>query len=112
MGEIAEGLDPVDLGEPSVADDRYAIAGLLDLAEDVAREEDRAALALGLTDDLVERLLDQRIEARGGLVEDQQVRPMLESDDQPDLLLVALRVLPELARQVDVAQVQIGRAHV
>src|SRR5436190_2374638 len=86
MSEIAQGLDPVHLGEPSVADDRDAIAGLLDLAEDVAREEDRPALGLGLADDLVEGLLDERIETRRGLVEDQQVRPMLEGDDQPDLL--------------------------
>ena len=102
VGEVAQRLDPVDLDEPAVADDRDPVAGLLDLAEDVAREEDRPALGLGLADDLVERLLDERVEAGRRLVEDQQVRPMLEGDDQADLLLVALRVLLELPARVDV----------
>ena len=65
--------------------------------QDVARQEDRPALGLGLADDLVERLLDERVEARRRLVEDEQVGPVLERDDQADLLLVALRVLLELA---------------
>ena len=43
------------------------------------------------------RLLDERVEARGRLVEDEQLGPVLERDDQADLLLVALRVLPEAA---------------
>ena len=55
-----------------------------------------------LAHDLEEGLLDERIEARGRLVEDQQVRPVLERDDQPDLLLVALRVLLEPAARVEV----------
>ena len=38
--------------------------------EDVARQEDRPALGLGLADDLVERLLDERVETRRRLVED------------------------------------------
>ena len=64
---------------------------------------------LGLADDLVERLLDERVEARRRLVEDQQVGPVLERDDQADLLLVALRVLLELAARVDVeARDQLG----
>ena len=70
MGEIAEPLDAVDLDEQALADDRDAVAGLLDLAEDVAREEDRPALGLRLADDLVERLLDERVETRRRLVED------------------------------------------
>ncbi len=102
VGEVAQRLDAVDLDEPAVADDRDAIAGLLDLAQDVAREEDRPALGLRLADDLVERLLDERVEARRRLVEEQQVRPVLEGDDQADLLLVALRVLLELAARVEI----------
>ncbi len=110
VGEVAQRLDPVDLDQPALADDRDAVAGLLDLAEDVARQEDRPALGLGLADDLVEGLLDERVEAGGRLVEDQQVGPMLERDDQPDLLLVALRVLLELAARVDVEAARSGRA--
>ena len=55
-----------------------------------------------LADELEEGLLDERVEARGRLVEDQQVRPVLERDDQADLLLVALRVLLEPAARVEV----------
>ena len=58
--------------------------------------------AFGLADDLVERLLDQRVEARRGLVEEQQVRPVLKGDHQADLLLVALGVLLELAAGVEI----------
>ena len=109
VGEIAQRLDPVDPDQPALADDRDPVAGLLDLGQDVAREEDRAALGLRLADDLVERLLDERVEARRRLVEDQQVGPVLERDDQADLLLVALRVLAELAARVDVeARDQLG----
>ena len=67
-------LDAVDLDEPAVADDRDAVAGPLDLGQDVARQEDRAALGLRLADERVERLLDERVEARRRLVEDQQLR--------------------------------------
>ena len=79
-----------------------AVAGPLDLGQDVAREEDRPALGARLADQLVERLLDERIEPGRRLVEDEQLGPVLEGDDEPDLLLVALRVLLELARRVEV----------
>ena len=32
VGEVAQGVDPVDLDQPAVADDRHPVAGLLDLA--------------------------------------------------------------------------------
>ena len=47
-----------------------------------------------LADELEEGLLDERVEARRRLVEDQQVGPVLERDDQADLLLVALASTP------------------
>ena len=102
VGEVPQRLGPVDLDEAAVADDRDAVAGPLDLGQDVAGQEHRAALRAGLADQLVERLLDQRVEARRRLVQDQQVRPVLERDDQADLLLVALGQLLELAARVDV----------
>ena len=105
VGKVAKRLHSIDLDQPALADDRDAIAGLLDLAEDVAGQEDRPALGLGLADDLVEGLLDERIETGRRLVEDQQVGSMLQRDDEPDLLLVALRVLAELAARVDVEAV-------
>ena len=102
VSEIAQALDAVDLDEPAVADDRDAVAGPLDLGQDVARQEDRPTLGPRLADERVERLLDERIEARRRLVEEQQLRPVLERDHEADLLLVALRVLLEPAGRIDV----------
>jgi hypothetical protein len=68
----------------------------------VARQEDRPALGARLADQLVERLLDERIEPGRRFVEDEQLGPVLERDDQADLLLVALGVLLELARRVEI----------
>jgi hypothetical protein len=84
------------------ADDGHPVAGLLDLVEDVGREERRAPLGDGLAEEPEERLLHERVEPGGRLVEDEQVGPVLECDDQPDLLLVALGVLLEAARRVEV----------
>ena len=70
---------------------------LLDFGQDVAGEEDRASLVLGLAHQGVERLLHERVETGRRLIEDQQLRPVLERDHEADLLLVALRVLLELA---------------
>ena len=44
----------------------------------------------GLAQHGEERLLDERVEAGGRLVEDEQLGLVLEGDDQADLLLVAL----------------------
>ena len=95
-GQPSDRLDPVDLDQPALADDRDAVAGAVDLVDDVRREEDRPSLGPGFAHELEEGLLDERVEAGRRLVEDQQVRPVLERHDQADLLLVALRVLLEL----------------
>ncbi len=102
VGEIAQGVDAVDLDDAALTDDGHPVAGLLHLGQDVAGEEDRPSLRLGLSDELEERLLDERIEAGRRLVEDEQLRPVLEGDDEPDLLLVALGVLLEASRRVQV----------
>jgi hypothetical protein len=51
----------------------------------------------GLAQGHEERLLDERVEPAGGLIEDEQLGPVLERDDHADLLLVALGVLLEAA---------------
>src|SRR3970040_984089 len=51
VGEIPQGVDGADLHQPSLADDRDTVTGLLDLAEDVAGEEGGANLG----DTLAER---------------------------------------------------------
>ena len=101
-GEVADGLDAVDLDQPALADDRDAVAGPVDLVDDVRRQEDRPSVVARLADEPEERLLDERVEARRRLVEDEQVGPVLERDDQPDLLLVALGVLLEPPARVEV----------
>src|SRR3954454_19060437 len=91
--EVAKRLDAVDTDEAALADDRDAVGRPFDLADDVTREEHRPAGAARLADEVEERLLDERVEARGGLVEDEEVGLVLERNDEADLLLVALRVL-------------------
>ncbi len=59
-------------------------------------------LGLRLVDEGEERLLDERVEAGGRLVEDQELGPVLERDHQADLLLVPLRVLPEAPLRINV----------
>src|SRR6188508_2968835 len=105
-GKLADRLDPVDLDEAALADDGDPVTSAVDLVDDVRRQEDGSAVVAGLADEAEERLLDERVEARGRLVEDEQVRPVLECDDQPDLLLVAPRVL-----LVPTARVEVQRLH-
>ena len=59
----------------------------------------------------LEDLLHQRVEARGRLVEDQQLDVGGERGDEGDLLAVALRVGAALLRRVEVEALdQVGRA--
>jgi hypothetical protein len=55
------------------------------------RDEVGAALGAGLLAEVLELELDEGIQARGGLVEDDQVRPDYEGSDETDLLLVSAR---------------------
>jgi len=70
--------------------DRDPIAAPLDLAQDVAGEEDRPAVGDGLAQQREEGLLDERVQAGRGLVQQQQLGLVLQRGDQADLLLVAL----------------------
>ena len=101
-GKLADRLDPVDLHEAALADDGHAVTGAVDLVDDVRGQEYRAPIGLRLAHDLEELLLDERIEAGRRLIEDQQVRLVLKSDDQADLLLVPLRVLLEPSARVEI----------
>ena len=71
------------------------------------RNTDRPSV-LGLSDERVERLLHERVEAGCRLVEHQQLGPVLERDDEADLLLVALRVLLEPAGRIEVEALDQG----
>ena len=63
---------------------------MLDLVERVRRQEDRPARGGALAQEVLELVLHQRVEAAGGLVEDQQLGLVHERLDQADLLTVPL----------------------
>src|SRR5260221_803779 len=96
MREVAQTVDGSDLDQAALANDRDAVAGALDLAQDVARKEDGPAFRLRLPHQRVERLLDERIESGRPLVEPEQFPSMLEGGDQPHLRPLALRQFPAL----------------
>ncbi len=102
VGQVAQRVDAIDLHQPTLADDRHAVAAALDLAEDVARQEDAAAVRDPLPEQREECLLDERIQSRRWLVEQQKFGLVLQRRDQADLLLVALRVFAESAARVEV----------
>ena len=81
--------------QPSLPDDRDAIADALHLRENVRREEDGPAFGLEGVEDLVERPLHQRVEAFGRLVEDRQLGIVLKRLDDADLLAHAARVVAD-----------------
>ena len=87
--------------QPAGPEDPDAVAQRLDLAEDVGGEEHRLAALLGLGDAVAKRHLHQRIEAAGGLVEQQQVGACSERRDQLHLLAVALRQRAHLLAGVE-----------
>ena len=95
--EHADARVPEDLDEPSllddppVVDDRHPVADALDLRQQVRVEEDRRAAFAGVADDRPDVVPPDRIEGRGRLVEDHEVRGAEERDPQPEALLHALR---------------------
>ena len=98
----------LDRGQPAVADDRHPIAHPLDLGQDVRREEDRPTGGAALVEDVVERPLHERVEALRRLVEDGQLRVVLERLDDADLLAHPARVGPDRATQRLVGELELG----
>ena len=68
------------------ADDRHAVAEALDLRQHVRAEEDGPALAPQVVEDPVERVLHERIETLGRLVQDRELGVVLQRLDDADLL--------------------------
>ena len=102
VGQVPQCVDAIDLNQPPFADDRHSITAPLHFAQDVAREEDRAAGGNLFAQDREERLLDERVEAGCRLVEEEQLGLVLQRRHEPDLLLVALGVLLEAPARVEV----------
>ena len=98
----AQVVDRIDELEPSFSDEADPIRDVLHLGQDVRREEDRPATADDLRDELVERLLHERIEPTRRLVEHEQVGVVHERLDETDLLPVPARELLDPAAEVEV----------
>ena len=95
---------------PTGAQDADPVAERLDLGQDVAREQHRAAGAGLLAHALREHRLHQRVEARGGLVEQQQLDVGGERGDQRHLLPVPLAVAAAAPGRVEVEALEQVRA--
>ena len=104
-----QGRDVLERDEPAVPDDRHAIAHALDLGQDVRREEDRPAGPPQVLEDRVEGVLHERVEALGRLVEDRQLRVVLERLDDAELLAHPARVVADLAAERLAARARAGR---
>ena len=92
-GDLAQALERVDDHQPPAPQDRDAVCDPLDLGERVRGEKDGPSLRGNLPEERVEALLNQRIEPRDRLVENQQLGLMHERLDQAELLAVARRQL-------------------
>ncbi len=103
--DIVQLLEARDLDQPPGADDADPVADVLHLGEDVRGEKDGRPFRTRFADHGVELLLVERIEAAGGLVENQQLRAVHERDDQRQFLLVAATVLAESLRKVELQPV-------
>ena len=64
------------------------VTEVLDLVEHVRRQEHGAALVGDLADELLELVLDERVEARRGLVQDEELGLVHERLHERDLLSV------------------------
>ena len=85
---------------PPFFDDRDAVDESLHLVEFVRGEEHRAALGDGLPDQVLELVLQQRIQAGGRFVEHEQVGLVHECEHQADLLPIAFRQCPRRAIEI------------
>ena len=85
--QVFQGLLASDqVGEPGVGDqaapvdDHDVVHGLGDLGQEVAGDEDRAALVSQAAEQAAQPPDTLRVQAVGGLVEDQQVRVLQQRD--------------------------------
>src|SRR5438128_4774655 len=99
--DVSELIQLRDTHQLAVADNPNSVADVLDLGQDVRRKKNRRAIIAGFAQKQVELLLVQRVEATGGLVEDQQVGPVHEREHDRELLLVAARVLAKTPAEVE-----------
>lgn len=101
--EVPPTKDPNDIGK------------LLHLVQDVRREEDRPAGITRFAHHRHEFHLHQRVQSDRWLIEDEQLRPVHERLDEPELLAVSVRHRPDVSREVQVQplgeQLGVGPLH-
>ena len=94
--------DVLDGDQATPSDDGDPVAHALDLGHHVGGEEHGPAFPARLADQLVELLLHQRIQPLGRLVQHEQLRPVHERLEQPDLLPVPVGERADAHSQVEV----------
>jgi len=86
--------------------DSDTIAYRFCFGKDVGRQEHRPPLLHTLLEHLTKASLDQGVEARRRLVEDEEIRIVLQGDDEPHLLARAMGKELDLPRQVLLVQAE------
>ncbi len=89
-----------DRDQPALSNDRDPIRYPLNFKEGVAAEEDRSTFGRDLTEELVELVLDERVEAGARLVHDHELRSIHQGLEKADLLAVAGAQVADLLAQI------------
>ena len=93
-------VDGLDRGEAALPEDADAVAHPLDLRQVVGGEEHGRAVRAELLDEAGELLLHERVQPGGRLVHHDHGRAVHQRLDEPDLLPVPARELPERTAEV------------
>src|SRR5665647_3528883 len=97
-----ERRDVLDRHQLALTDEGHAVADALHLGENVRRQEHGLPRLSGLLDQVMELVLHQRVEADGGLIKDEQLRPVHERLDEAEFALVAGREVGDLLPRIEV----------
>ena len=111
-GEVAQLGQRSGLHGAAGPDDAHPVAEVFHLGKNMAGEQNRGALRRRRLQLPTEDGIHQRVEARGRLIEDEQVDRGCQGRDQRDLLPIALRVGAALLGGVELKGVDEVRAAV
>ena len=94
---LLQATDIGDLGNLALANDADARAQALDFAQNVGGEENGDTAGVLLADEVEEITLHERVEAGGGLIEEEQLGAMQQALHDADFLLVAVGEVADAA---------------